>query len=241
MPKAIAQQAKRGIAMTARNVPKVMDGGKTQTRRIESDLRNVDDIYSDCQKLTASNGNTFFRLSVSTGSRKSVGQVGESNWSVSIESATAWDDVYPKHQVGDILYVKEALERYEDALHSLHQVCAKYKSDGQFVVPAGDTCHIRRRWESDSGKPWKVNVLPARYMPRSAARTFIEITDVRCERIQDISVDDAIAEGVTKDQWENSGAVKAFVGLWDDTNGKGAWDRNDWVFAYTYRLVEAGS
>ena len=35
----------RGMAMTARNVPKVMSGAKTQTRRIESWLRSIDDIY----------------------------------------------------------------------------------------------------------------------------------------------------------------------------------------------------
>ena len=98
-----------------------------------------------------------------------------------------------------------------------------------------------RLWESDDGKPWKNKVIPARYMPRSAARTFIKITDVRCERIQNISLQDIRAEGCDggNDPFRyGKSATRCFMELWNDTNGQGAWERNDWVFAYTFELTE---
>ena len=98
------------------------------------------------------------------------------------------------------------------------------------VQPRG----IARPWKRDDGTPWKQNVIPARYMPKSAARTVIEITDVKCERIQDISVEDVKAEGCRplRDH------VAHFQELWNDTNGNDAWERNDWTFAYTFKILE---
>lgn len=194
-----------GMAMTARNVPKVMSGEKTQTRRIESWLSRIDDIYDHVDKMfDEENGEVWFRFSVSDG------------------DSTAYEDAKPRHQVGDRFYVKEALQvALPEGNH------ARYKTDNRIVM-AGE---LPRKWQRDDGTPWKNSTIPARYMPKSAARTFIKITDVRCERIQDISVSDMVAEGIV-------GESQSFKGLWDETNGKGAWDRNDWTFAYTFELCE---
>ena len=223
-----------GIGMTERNVPKVMSGDKTQTRRIEAWLRRIDDIYDHVDKMfDEENGEVWFRFSVSS------------------DGATAYEDVKPRHQVGDRLYVKEALER--------HEVDHCYEgNDSDYTMYKCDKHVIDRPWESDDGKTWKNKVIPARYMPRSAARTFIEITDVRCERIQDISAEDVVAEGCGckdcgqplvpddgawachKCEWMFTSdlVVLSFSDLWDDTNGKGAWERNDWTFAYTFKKVD---
>ena len=237
-----------GIGMTERNVPKVMDGSKTQTRRIESVLRKIES--SKAAKYFDDAKPVFWRFL----------------WNGNTH------DVYPRHQVGDRLYVKEALEQYN--VHKSRPVFAVYKTDKAHVwTPDRDF----RRWQSDTGKPWKNKVIPARYMPRSAARTFIEITDVRCERIQDISVEDIKAEGIAIKEGgncaqcgnvlalemsgDNEGVsfltcggdpclntitdvddladvyMRSFRLLWNDTNGKDAWERNDWVFAYTFKLI----
>lgn len=64
----------------------------------------------------------------------------------------------------------------------------------------------------------------------------VRITDSRLERVQDITNEDAVAEGVGPE----GGAfpTHAFHFIWDSIYGKGAWDRNDWVWAYTFKVVE---
>lgn len=82
-------------------------------------------------------------------------------------------------------------------------------------------------------------------------RITLEITDVRVERLQDISEDDARAEGVACESeraWDGCGedpyasAVSrgyhaAFKHLWESIHGPGSWARNDWVWAYTFRRI----
>ena len=200
-----------GIGMTERNVPKVMSGAKTQTRRI------IRDCYQYMPHGWSEDGTSYgFRA-------------------YSSEEVEFWKK--SKHQIGDRLYVKEALQKAEcPPDHPF----ARYKSDSMPVQPKG----LNRPWKRDDGTPWKNKVIPARYMPRSAARTFIEITDVRCDRIQNISVEDCWDEGCELTEAEaNAGCtVKAkFQSLWNDTNGQGAWERNDWTFAYTFKLIENGA
>ena len=99
----------------------------------------------------------------------------------------------PKYKIGSAYYVKEALERWGDGTNHA-QPQARYKSDGLLVK--GIDGFGFRAWTRDDGTPWKPRVIPAIYMPKSAARTFIEITDVRCERLHDITIEDIKAEGV---------------------------------------------
>jgi hypothetical protein len=76
-------------------------------------------------------------------------------------------------------------------------------------------------------------------MPRWASRLTLEITDVRVERVQDISFGDVEREGVRPADSKSLNHVIAFSELWDETNGAGAWDRNDWVWCLTFRKVAA--
>ena len=86
---------------------------------------------------------------------------------------------------------------------------------------------------------------------REAARTFLEITSVRVERIQDITKTDIKAEGVDVEYLDHDGNDYGFrfsekqIGyanfrfLWDSLYGKGAWERNDWVWVYKFMRLEA--
>jgi hypothetical protein len=87
---------------------------------------------------------------------------------------------------------------------------------------------------------------PSIHMPRWASRITLRITDVRVERLQDISEDDAIAEGVkpcTSTGWNGENLVvmtarEAFADLWNDINGPGAWDANPWVWVIAFERVK---
>lgn len=102
------------------------------------------------------------------------------------------------------------------------------------------------------GPPWKSSI----HMPRWASRITLEITGVRVERVRDISAADAWAEGVRPPgvaEIANDGTldapgidpaaetIKEFSRLWDDTNGKGAWDRNGWVWVIEFRKLEGAA
>jgi hypothetical protein len=83
---------------------------------------------------------------------------------------------------------------------------------------------------------------PSIHMPRWASRITLEVTAVRVERLQDISEEDARAEGLALEPLIQPGhAVGCFSRLWDEINGKRApWSSNPWVWAISFRRVEHG-
>jgi len=139
--------------------------------------------------------------------------------------------VHPRYQPGEVVYVKEALENHNGA--------ALYRSDGvAVVVGEGHEC----LWA------WKRNVLPSRFMPQYAARTFLEIVSVRPEPLQEISrynggtAQDFLDEGVTLagEVFPTVNAVDKlqarFVRLWDSLHKKkNRWADNDWVWRYEFK------
>jgi hypothetical protein len=85
--------------------------------------------------------------------------------------------------------------------------------------------------------PWK----PSIHMPRWASRITLEVTGVRVERLQDISVADAMAEGVVEVN-ENLRGLEpcmewryAYEDLWESINGAGSWDANPWVWVVEFK------
>lgn len=76
----------------------------------------------------------------------------------------------------------------------------------------------------------------------------IRITDIKIERLQDISDEDCLKEGIYEVpfcdySWEDNGVVfgtprEAFAALIDNVSGRGTWKRNPWVFAYSFELVK---
>lgn len=84
---------------------------------------------------------------------------------------------------------------------------------------------------------------PSIHMPRAASRITLEITGVRAERLQEISDADCIAEGTPG----GHGAIPGYLynatpnehyrWLWDDINGRGAWEINPWVWVLKFRVL----
>ncbi len=85
---------------------------------------------------------------------------------------------------------------------------------------------------------WK----PSIFMPHQWSRITLEITDVRVERVQDISTNDALSEGVSDYSGDTKGEMpwpkQAYQILWDSINGKNhPWSSNPWVWAITFKQV----
>lgn len=98
------------------------------------------------------------------------------------------------------------------------------------------------------GRP-NCNYKPSIHMPRTASRITLEVTAVKIERLQDISEDDAKAEGVEcdSDGWRDymmpntqcrPTAKDSFETLWESINGPGSWEVNPWVAAYSFKRIE---
>ena len=85
--------------------------------------------------------------------------------------------------------------------------------------------------EGDDRTRWR----PSIHMPRWAARIILEVTDVRVERVQEITLAQAIAEGFP--------SIEAFRVYWDKLNAKRGfgWDMNPWVWVVGFRLLEVGA
>ncbi|AWF66271.1 putative upf86.8 [Pseudomonas aeruginosa] len=90
---------------------------------------------------------------------------------------------------------------------------------------------------------------PSIHMPRWASRVLLEITAVRVERLQDISEEQALAEGVHGEPCDHARQACSDIGCWGDTakgafgflweqlNGAGAWQANPWVWVVEFKRV----
>ncbi|HEJ3040974.1 TPA: hypothetical protein SL281_004268, partial [Pseudomonas aeruginosa] len=110
----------------------------------------------------------------------------------------------------------------------------------QSVGPAGREEPI---YPDDQPLPdWAGKGRPSIHMPRWACRILLEITAVRVERLQDISEEQALAEGVRGEPCDHARQACADIGCWGDTakgafgflweslNGEGSWAENPWVW-----------
>ena len=201
--------ASKPILFNTEMVRAILDGRKTQTRRVikDKDITNNFDIDVD--------GSVYAYIDQETG------------------------DSYPptaiaKYQVGDILWVRETWSKDEN---------------GEYVYRTnyGTT-------EDDSFPPSMFKWKPSIHMPREAARIFLRVTNVRVERLQEITPKDAWEEGCRIGNffpWEKHIPELQqqcrdilFKSLWDGLNAKRGygWDINPWVWVYEFeRVSEDGS
>lgn len=168
---------------------------------------------------------------------------------------------YLRIAVGDRLWVRESgLELKRAPLFKLFAHDAspgRYWTDSDGGRYGASYSEAITRESMIAGGDWRVR--PSIHMPRWASRITLTVTDVRVERLQDISEADALAEGIeyVPEGTSVSGALYAirianhwsYVGdtaadvyrlLWNGINGAGSWEANPWVAAYTF-TVERGN
>ncbi|HCC35332.1 MAG TPA: hypothetical protein DEQ02_06735 [Ruminococcaceae bacterium] len=152
------------------------------------------------------------------------------------------------YQVGDILWVREPWF----CKPCLPDCAGRENEDECPFKRAGENCFGYKAQYSDGSRGIDVKWRPSIHMPRSAARLFLQVTDVRAERVQDITPQDAFAEGCdgrgsaphdgASSDWqkEYDFSVEKFQTLWDALNAKRGfgWDTNPWVWVYSFELIE---
>ena len=138
--------------------------------------------------------------------------------------------IYPRWEVGDRLWVREtwATEKRLDHL------------SGSELGKAGDVALWYKAYEIPSVKLERGRWRSGRFMPRWASRLTLEITGVRVERLQEITEEDMKSEGAILPT-DKSGIIKVvkgllFTGLWDSLNAKRGfgWETNPWVWVIKF-------
>lgn len=136
----------------------------------------------------------------------------------------------PYGQPGDLLWVREGFRSKR---------VDKLPGDVIYRADHPDASHVPGMY----GRPWK----PSIHMPRWASRLTLRITDVRVERVQDVSEADAEAEGAraafSYPGWAGVSSQPlyrwGFHELWESINGPESWDANPWVWVVQFEVIKA--
>lgn len=201
------------ILFSTEMVKAILDGRKTQTRRIV--------------KPQPTPSMDWVGRLIDTTCRENRKNVGKLHWSDKKEHIFAKDYC----QVGDILWVRETWQFMPDG-DKKFRVC--YAADGEFK-----DCKRPENWN-----PYLYNYerwRPSIHMPFEAARIFLKVTDVRVEKLNCITEEDAIKEGVISGQGQKRWTARsAFMDLWDSINFKRGygWDSNPWVWVISFERTE---
>lgn len=151
----------------------------------------------------------------------------------------------PYGEIGDRIWVRETWQVIHDHIDESSHVedrtyapsIPKEKDRYWHTVYAE---HFGDESREDRGFPWR----PAIHMPRWASRILLEITDVRVERLRDLSEEDAKSEGIIP----SAGGVLPgweyrinFRDLWMDIYGTDNWEANPWVWVIEFKRVEGAT
>lgn len=160
------------------------------------------------------------------------------------------NQLIPLYKPGDILYVRETWERFECWNCDGDERGNCQKEPKKSVLDKTFGCYMYRATDEISGDAkWH----PSIHMPKEAARIWLKATNVRAERLQDITEDGAEAEGAIDNRGfihspENEydriyTAREHFIEIWDRTIKKSDldiydWDANPWVWVIEFERCE---
>lgn len=167
----------------------------------------------------------------------------------SVETSSDDWEIKPPYRTGDILYVRETWSRLDccSCEGDYQGRCAGTpdKNEGCYVYKESHEIYGDAKWH------------PSIHMPKEAARIWLKVTDVRVERLQEITPEQSVKEGVDDpyfyisddEYWEKTGRcnlscdIAAFSVLWDSTIKKTdldryGWDSNPWVWVIEFERCE---
>lgn len=222
--------AEKPILFSGAMVRAIIDGRKTQTRRaLKRRGKHTPSIFNDgwADAYVMDPGNAEWR------EREIPIKAGNTLWVKETFSIKSWDDD------GAFWITYAADNKTSGALHPddesyLEKVCERLEKAG---VKTDDNI------ESYINIPPALLSRPSIFMLRAFSRITLKVTAVKVERLQDISEEDAKAEGVTRQfmticEDDGTSYTDAFAELWEQINGPGSWDANPWVAAYSFERVK---
>ncbi|MGP6454276.1 hypothetical protein ACTZGH_05940 [Enterobacter ludwigii] len=215
----------RGMIFNGEMVRAILDGQKTQTRRV---------MKPQPDPCPAPRGGHWWPSNVF----KTMLHVEEEMQNGKCGWGGLVGDACPFGDVGDRIWVRETWAEAGASAPDLKLYRANYPAHVpthyENVPPAEDI-----RWT------------PSIHMPRWASRITLEITGVRVERLNDISEEDARAEGIIDGGCLNCGepepcncsnpapdATDAFAYLWQSIYGQENWNANPWVWVIEFKRIE---
>ena len=144
-----------------------------------------------------------------------------------------------RYKPGDILYVRETWNHYN---HNIIAGPQKGYHEGYFYKASPEMkstlpVYVQYHW----GKKWK----PSIHMPKEAARIFLQVKDVRVERLQEIDDKGAYMEGAGEPNtvYQLGARVCEFAKIWQSTIKKGdidtyGWDASPYVWVIEFERIE---
>lgn len=208
-----------GIIFNSEMVCAILDGRKTQTRRIMKPQPTPCDYVDERGKARGGHQwpSNIFRTMLHVEGEL---QNGDGGWKGLVGDACPFGDI------DDRLWVREAFQ-----VGLCTESTIAYKATHK---------------PSDLEEGWheKIKWRPSIHMPRWASRILLEITGVRVERLQSISGEDAKAEGFDNSQSDAANSIgwfekpiRAFRRAWENIYGADGWDSNPWVWVIKFRRV----
>lgn len=223
------------ILFTAEMVRAILDGRKTQTRRIVKPQPVPHDFGEGGVRDAFVQPQTVPGM-VAVGAH--VIKTGDTGYLRKLPYGTA----------SDRLWVKETHTFWA---HSVESVGVAYEAGGEdkivdFPDKKGMPPLDKQLARNLNGSRRK---RPAIFMHRWASRLTLEITDLRVQQLQDISEEDAIAEGIHRmgGGWRNYQHLDSdiqmtpdasYKSLWESIHGAGSWAKNPWVWAITFKEIK---
>lgn len=230
----------RGMIFNAEMVRALLSGRKTQTRRevkLNLDIACLATTYDWATSLAANHYQGLTEEQIQQKAESLRGVIHP----VILDNGQMVSIICPHGKPGGRIWVRETWAEAGASAPDLKLYRANYPehvpSIYENVPPAKEI-----RWT------------PSIHMPRWASRILLEITDVRVERLNAISEEDARAEGIIDGGCLNCGepepcgcanpdpdATDAFAYLWQSIYGQESWNANPWVWVISFERIDGGA
>lgn len=224
--------SEKPILFNSEMVCAILDGRKTQTRRV---IKPHNPVRAKLDGYKQGYGLLFSETRDNTADKWYIKDYSVSTCWISDRN---YIKLYSPYKPGDMLWVRETWKSATgDPAGGGYALFDSYvyKADGK----AKDDYPVDELMVEDC---WR----PSIHMPRKAARIFLRVKGVRIERLQDIDAADCVAEGCDADMLSGVGPEftrGVFNGIWDSTIKEKdfpfySWDANPWVWVIEFEKTE---